>query len=118
MMSIGVLPCQGSSNTGAMTTKVTIEKVDGEKVRTVCALGLPLGIEGIIEKAKSNNAFIALNGCQIKCASRALQTIGVQDFHEVNVTELDIKKNPNQKDELGIESVRMKLEETIRSISR
>ncbi len=118
MMSIGILPCQGSSNTGMMTSKVTLNKVDGKEFKTVCALGLPLGIEGIIKNAKSNEGFVALNGCPIKCASKALLSVGIDDFKEITVTDLGIQKNGNMKDETGIEKLSDKLDEVVESLRK
>jgi len=118
MMSIGILPCQGSSNTGMMTSKVTLNKVDGKEFKTVCALGLPLGIEGIIKNAKSNEEFVALNGCPIKCASKALLSVGIDDFKEITVTDLGIQKNGNMKDETGIEKLSAKLDEVVESLRK
>ncbi|TYB98133.1 MAG: hypothetical protein FXF54_02215 [Kosmotoga sp.] len=115
-MSIGILPCQGSSNTGVMTSEVTLDKVDGNKYKTVCALGLPLGIEGIIKNGKKNEKFIALNGCPIKCASKALKSVEIENYEEINVTELGIQKTGNMKDVTGIEKVRAKLDEVLARI--
>jgi len=115
-MSIGILPCQGSSNTGVMTSKVMLEKVDGNKYKTVCALGLPLGIEGIIKNGKKNEKFVALNGCPIKCASKALESAGIVNYEEINVTELGIQKTGDMKDLDGIEKVREELDKVLNGI--
>ncbi|GAU79916.1 putative zinc-binding protein [Fusibacter sp. 3D3] len=48
-MKIGILPCQGACNVGVMTNKVALNLVDNETVNMVCPLGLPLGIQNIID---------------------------------------------------------------------
>lgn len=78
---------------------------------------MPLGIEGIIKQALSNDAHIALNGCPIKCASKALQSINVIDFTETTLTsDFNIQKNKNFHDETGLDDVIKRLGETISAI--
>ncbi|MDD3122327.1 MAG: putative zinc-binding protein [Candidatus Izemoplasmatales bacterium] len=116
-MKIGILPCQGTSNTGVMTTKAAMHFVGKDDVGMVCPLGLPLGIEGIIKQALSNDAHIALNGCPIKCASKALQSIGVTDFDEMTLTsDFNIQKNKDFSDETGLFEVIEALGKTISNI--
>ncbi|AIS53062.1 hypothetical protein TKV_c19150 [Thermoanaerobacter kivui] len=85
-MKLGILPCQGACNVGNMTSKVALKYVDNEKINMVCALGLPLGIEKIIDMAKQNDKFIALNGCPMKCSSKALDKVGITGYEEIVLT--------------------------------
>ncbi|MGB9840947.1 putative zinc-binding protein [Thermovenabulum sp.] len=105
-MKLGLLPCQGACNLGNMTGKIALKYVDNNNINMVCALGLPLGIEGIIKMAKSNDKFIAINGCEIKCSSKTLEKIGINDFEEITLTsDFGLKKNKNFNDETGIGEV-------------
>lgn len=115
-MSVGIIPCQVTSNTGTMTTKSAMEKIDGKKIKTVCSLGLPLGIEGIIKNAKTNETYITLNGCPVKCASKALESIGIDSFEEINITELEIQKSKDLNDETDIDKVKEKVDEVLSRI--
>jgi uncharacterized metal-binding protein len=103
---IGILPCQGTSNTGVMTTKAAMHFAKKQEASMVCPLGLPLGIEGIIKSCKSNDGHIALNGCGVKCASKALDSIGVTNYTELElVSDFGIKKNKNYDEETGLDDV-------------
>ncbi|NLI16234.1 MAG: hypothetical protein GX409_08130, partial [candidate division Zixibacteria bacterium] len=78
MAKIGILPCGGACNVGMLTIKATIAMVkENEAVKYVCPLGLPLGIQSIIAKAKQSDKFIAINGCEMECASKALQAVSI-----------------------------------------
>jgi len=113
-MKVGILPRQGTCNVGNMTHKVALKLVDGEKVTTVCALGLPLGIPSIIAKAKMNDRFVALNGCQIRCASLALDRIGVKDYEEITLTnDFCIEKNMRYQEETKMEEVEARVKSLI-----
>jgi uncharacterized metal-binding protein len=105
-MKIGVLPCQGSSNTGVMTSKAAMHFVNNVDINMVCPLGLPLGIESIIGNARKNDCHIAVNGCPIKCASKALVSVGITDFDELTLTtDFFIQKNKDFNDETGLPDV-------------
>ncbi len=105
-MKIGILPCQGSCNVGVMTNKIAVSLVDHERINMVCPLGLPLGIESIINMAKLNDKHLALNGCSVKCASKALESANIHAFAEITLTDdFGIQKNKNFKDETKIDLV-------------
>ena len=113
-MKIGILPCQGASNVGVMTNKVAIKLVDNETVNMVCPLGLPLGIESIIDKAAVNDKHIALDGCPKNCSSKALEAAGFTDYEKISVTEdCGIQKNKNFEDETKMDQIEAKVQETI-----
>ncbi len=113
-MKVGILPCQGACNTGNMTNKVALEFVDNEKINMVCSLGIPLGITNIIEKAKANDKFVALNGCNVNCASQVLQNIDINDFEEFVFTEdFEMEKNKNFGDETNIKTAMEEVKKVI-----
>lgn len=113
-MKIGILPCQGACNVGVMTNKVALKLVDNETINMVCPLGLPLGIKGIIDMAAVNDKHIALNGCPVKCASKALESAGFNEYQEITLTQdFDIQKNKNFSDETKMDEVESKVQEYI-----
>ncbi len=72
----------------------------------VCALGLPLGIEGIIQQGKSSDGYIALNGCPVKCASKALKNADIPVTEEIVITErFGVQKNKNLTSEEKLEDI-------------
>jgi len=113
-MKLGILPCQGACNVGVMTGKIALKFVDNERVNMVCALGLPLGIENIINNARKNDAFIALNGCPVKCSSKVLDKIGIKNYKELVLTsDFGIKKSKDFRDESHLVDVEQKVKEMI-----
>lgn len=118
-MKIGVLPCQGACNVGMMTNKVALQFVDNENINMVCPLGLPLGIKSMIDKAAANDKHIAINGCPLKCASKAYDAAGIRDYEEVTITqEFDIQKNKNYNDETNMEQVKERVGTLISQMAR
>lgn len=52
-----------------------------------------MGIPGIIEMARQSDNYVALNGCEIKCASKALQSANIEVDDEITLTsDLKISK--------------------------
>ncbi len=107
MKKIGILPCSGACNVGMLSTRAVIQTLDErENTDFVCALGLPLGIEGIIQQGKSSDGYIALNGCPVKCASKALESADIPVDKEIVITErYGIKKNKNLNSEEKVEDI-------------
>ncbi len=107
MKRIGILPCSGACNVGMMSTR-TVVNIHGERDDSdfVCALGLPLGIEGIIQQGKSSDRYIAINGCPVRCASKALESADIPVDMEIVMTErYGIRKNKNLKDDEKMDDV-------------
>ncbi|MFO7881540.1 MAG: putative zinc-binding protein [Kosmotogaceae bacterium] len=115
-MSIGILPCQVSSNTGVMTGKITLDKVNGNIYKTLYTFELPLGIEGIIKNGTKNEKLVTLNIWPTKCASKALNRVNIKKYEEIDVTELGIQKNGNIKDETGTEKLRVEMDTVLKEM--
>jgi len=103
---IGVMPCSGACNVGQMSGKAVVEAIQRRpgEVGFVCALGLPLQIPGIVKKAHENyDRHIAVNGCNVACATKALQSVGVEPEVSLLVTdESRLEKNGGLTDENGL----------------
>ncbi len=100
---IGVMPCSGACNVGQMSTKAVVEAIGRRpgKIGFVCALGLPLQIPGIVKKAHENyDHHIAVNGCNVACATKALQSVDVEPETSLLVTDaICYEKNGDLTDE-------------------
>jgi uncharacterized metal-binding protein len=117
---IGILPCSGACNVGMLSTKAVVE-ILGERDNTdfVCALGLPLGIESIINNGKSSDGYIALNGCPVRCATKSLESADIPINEEVIITEkFNIKKNKNLKSDEKIDQILDELKRLIDKIEK
>lgn len=100
---IGVMPCSGACNVGQMSTKAVVEAIQRRpgEIGFVCALGLPLQIPGIVKKAHENyDRHIAVNGCKVACATKALQSVDLEPETSLLVTDaICYEKNGDLTDE-------------------
>lgn len=112
---IGILPCSGACNVGMLTTRAVVQLLaKKDNTSFVCALGIPLGIPGIVNNARKADAYIALNGCSVKCSTRALQTIDIAADKEVVVTEeLSVPKTKQLQDTTGLDQLITRVEQLV-----
>ncbi|MFW6142062.1 MAG: putative zinc-binding protein [Candidatus Saliniplasma sp.] len=89
------MPCSGACHVGALSNKAVVNTWEGkENIDFVRALGSPLGIEGLVENGKSSDGYIGLNGCKVRCASKALESADISGDEEIIITErYGIEKN-------------------------
>lgn len=104
---------------GMITIKATVRLLkNNQNIGYVCPLGLPLRLESIVSKAKAFDKHIALNGCELECASKALQSINIEPDRIVHImNEYKIAKNKNFDDETGLDSIVDDLTKEIQMLS-
>ena len=119
-MVVGILPCSGSCNVGMMSVKSTVSIVEeGEDIQYVCALGLPLKIKSIVDKARMADKYIALNGCEVSCATKALHSVDVKpDKEYCIIRDFPIKKTGDFKDEKNLEDIIVSLRQTVKQLKK
>jgi len=87
------LPCSGGSNCGQIANQVAV-KLDQEGVgRIYCLAGLGAHIKGMVESARAAKRIVALDGCQVACAKKAVEHAGLVVTDWICVTEAGIEKN-------------------------
>jgi uncharacterized metal-binding protein len=101
-----------------MTVKATARVAsEGEGIQYVCALGLPLGIESIVKRAQGADGYVALNGCEVGCAGKALRSVSIDPDQELYVTrDFCLEKNKNFNDESGLPDLIARVKKTVGEI--
>jgi len=88
-----LLPCSGGSNCGQIANQAAV-KLDEEGVgRIYCLAGLGAHIKGMVESANSAKRLVAIDGCQVACAKKAVEHAGLVVTDWVCVTDEGIEKN-------------------------
>jgi uncharacterized metal-binding protein len=111
-----LLPCSGGSNCGQIANQVAV-KLDEEGVGKIyCLAGIGAHIKGMVESAKSAKRIVALDGCEVACAKKAVEHAGLLVTDWVCVTEAGIAKN--HEFELLPEHIALIAERTRKSLSK
>jgi uncharacterized metal-binding protein len=87
------LPCAGGSNCGQITNHAAVN-LDIEKVGHIyCLAGISAHIDGMVESAKTAKRIVAIDGCQVACAKKAIEHAGLMVTDWICVTNEGISKN-------------------------
>jgi uncharacterized metal-binding protein len=92
-----VATCDGASSTGQIGNEVArrLTKTYPNMVRMCCLSAVAAGSKTHIDIFKNAKAVIAINGCQLMCASKALRDKGVQISYEIVVAKEGVDKLPS-----------------------
>jgi uncharacterized metal-binding protein len=92
-----VATCDGASSTGQIGNEVgrRLTKTYPNMVRMCCLSAVAAGSKTHIDIFKNAKAVIAINGCQLMCASKALRDKGVQTSYEIVVAKEGVDKLPS-----------------------
>jgi len=112
---ITFLPCAGGSNCGQITNQVAV-KLDEEGVGHIyCLAGIAAHVEGMVESARGAKRLVALDGCQVACAKKAIEHAGLKVTDWICVTEEGVAKNHQFK--LALEDIDLIVRKTKESLA-
>ncbi len=85
--------CSGGSNVGQISNDAARALDQLEQGSFFCLIGVGAGVEPIVERTKkAGTTLVAIDGCNVACAKKALEKIGVAPDVYVEVTQLGIEK--------------------------
>jgi len=90
---VTVYSCSGASNVGQLANEVAVRMVELEKGSMGCLVGIGAGIPTMLLNAKAASGILMIDGCGVCCGKKILQGAGIEKFHSVVLTEMDVKKN-------------------------
>jgi len=113
---ITFLPCSGGSNCGQITNHVAV-RLDEEGIGHIyCLAGIAAHIDGMVESARGAKRIVALDGCQVACAKKAIEHAGLKVTDWICVTEEGVAKNHQFK--LAPEEIELIVRKTKESLTR
>lgn len=92
-----VATCDGASSVGQIGNEVArrLNKIYPDLVRMCCLSAVAAGSQTHIDIFRRARAVIAINGCQLMCASNALKQKGIKPAYEVVVVKEGVNKLPS-----------------------
>jgi len=88
-----LLPCSGGSNCGQIANQAAVN-LDIEGIgRIYCLAGIGAHIDGMVKSARGAKRIVALDGCQVACAKKAIKHAGLTLTDWICVTQEGINKS-------------------------
>jgi uncharacterized metal-binding protein len=85
--------CSGGSNVGQITNDAAKALDQLGQGSFFCLIGVGAGVGPIVERTKkAGTTVVAIDGCGVACAKKALEKIGRAPDVYVDVTELGVEK--------------------------
>ncbi len=86
-----IYACSGAADVGEIADRVVRRlRAEGQYLMT-CLAGVGAGLAGYVESAKGADENITIDGCNVSCAKKALERIGVSPTSYI-LTELGLVK--------------------------
>jgi uncharacterized metal-binding protein len=89
---VTLLPCSGGSNCGQIANQVAVKLTEEGIGNIYCLAGIGAHIEGMVESVRSSKRIVALDGCQVACAKKAIEHAGLTITDWICVTEEGVAK--------------------------
>jgi len=87
--------CSGGSNVGQLANDACRALAGEGQGKFFCLAGIGGQVRGLVESAKSATKVVAVDGCGVKCALKALQAAEVPVSNHIVLTDWGIEKNAN-----------------------
>ncbi|HOI42359.1 MAG TPA: putative zinc-binding protein [Elusimicrobiales bacterium] len=100
-----VFPCSGSADVGELADRAARMLSKETCVKMSCLAGVGGNISGFIASANGADLVIVLDGCQVSCAKKTLETHGVKNFKHITVTDCGFVKAKSPVTERNIRKV-------------
>lgn len=84
--------CSGGSNVAEVADRAARELAARGHGNMFCLAGVAAGIDWMIDKARSADLNVLIEGCDVDCARTVFNNMGVNDVVSVRVTDLGIEK--------------------------
>lgn len=90
-----IFPCSGGSNVGQIANQAGVKLTQDGMGKFFCLAGIGGHVSGMIESTKAGKVIVAIDGCPVACAKKTLEHAGFNIDEYVEITSMDIEKNPN-----------------------
>ncbi|WP_444999975.1 putative zinc-binding protein [Halomonas mongoliensis] len=87
-----VYSCSGCSDVAQLANDVALRLDHGGVAEMSCIAGVGGGVPGLVRTARSGRPIVAIDGCQMHCASHCLANAGVTPTAHVRLYERGLRK--------------------------
>ncbi len=100
-----IFPCSGGSDCGAVSDQAARALTREGVGKMYCLAGLGGDVAGIIANAKSAGKVLAIDGCNLDCARKTLERVGVPVTAHLRMSDLGMEKGKTPANETNVAAV-------------
>jgi len=109
-----IYACSGCSDVAQLANSVALRLDHAGEAEMSCIAGVGGGVPGLVRIARSGRPIVAIDGCQMHCASHCLSKAGVIPTEHVKLYENGLRKRRGQfYDEETIEEITAEMKRLI-----
>jgi len=99
-----ILPCSGAADVGEIADRAARKLSNEGDGDMSCLAGIGAGLSGFVASAKGADEVITIDGCEVHCARKSVEKIGVTP-KSYTVTDLGFEKGGTQVTESVVQKV-------------
>lgn len=103
-----IFPCSGGSDCGAVSDQAARKLTKDGVGKMYCLAGLGGDVAPIIANAKAAGKVLAIDGCNLDCAKKTLERVGVAVSAHIRMSDLGMEKGKTPANEANIAAVAAK----------
>jgi uncharacterized metal-binding protein len=100
-----VFACSGAADVGALADQAARKMSRDGTGSMFCMGGIGGRVEPILEKTRTAERILAIDGCPLNCVKAALENAGFTEFEHLLVTEQGFEKGRTEVNETNIARV-------------
>jgi len=103
-----IFPCSGGSDCGAVSDQAARKLTKDGVGKMYCLAGLGSDVAPIIANAKAAGKILAIDGCNLDCAKKTIERVGIAVTAHVRMSDLGMEKGKTPANEANIAAVAAK----------
>jgi uncharacterized metal-binding protein len=103
-----IFPCSGGSDCGAISDLATRTLTKDGVGKMYCLAGLGGDVAPIIANTKAAGKVLAIDGCNLDCAKKSLERVGIVVSAHVRMSDFGMEKGKTPANEANIATVAAK----------
>lgn len=100
-----IFPCSGGSDCGAVSDQAARKLTKDGVGKMYCLAGLGGDVAPIIANAKAAGKVLAIDGCNLDCAKKTLERVGLAVSTHVRMSDLGMEKGKTPANEANITTI-------------
>ena len=103
-----IFPCSGGSDCGAVSDQAARKLTKDGVGKMYCLAGLGGDVAPIIANAKAAGKILAIDGCNLDCAKKTIERVGIAVTAHLRMSDLGMEKGKTPANEANIATVAAK----------